>query len=768
MTNSLRNKCQHQLFSSSKFFLIAIFCLIHSIANAQVAVLKGTVTDAVSRVGIPGISVVVLPLQKAVNTDADGNFSIDLDSGAYTVEFRALGYQVVSKKISLNAGRQEVLNISMEPISKELGTTVISAGKFEQKLEEVSVTMAVLKTAYLENSNQTTAETAMEQVPGVTVIDGQANIRGGSGFSYGAGSRVLVLVDDLPALAGDANDVKWSFLPIENVEQIEVLKGASSALFGSSALNGVINMRTAYPKDKPETKVTFFSGWYGTPKREFTKWWKRNDQRTSGMSFSHRQQFGQFDLVLGGNYFNDDGYRDGESEIRKRGNINLRYRFKKVQGLSAGIAVNTQQSVGGNFLIWQDDSLGTLLPLGGVGDSTSTLSLYTTKRTTVDPYITYVGKKASHRLRTRYYLTNNVNNTNQEARAEVYFGEYLFQYHFSEWLTTTAGISSSKTTVNGDLYSKQNGDNTAIYAQVDGGYKRLKATVGVRNEQGHISGESLDAQQLFRAGANYHLLKFTYLRASYGQGFRFPSIAEKFIKTQVGNIVIYPNDSLKTETGWSAEIGVNQGFKIGNFRGLVDVSVFQTNYRDMMEFTFGGWGVPGVDPFFGLGFKSTNIGNANISGFEISVTGEQMIGKIKQQLMMGYTWIDPVQDDFNPAKDTLVNSSTENVLKYRYRQMFKFDAEWTYKKVAFGFSSRYYSFMENIDKAFEVTIPGVQHYRAANHNGDWIFDSRLAFLLNKSFTFSFIVKNVFNEEFMTRPADIQPPRSFIFQLLMKI
>ena len=61
----------------------------------------------------------------------------------------------------------------------------------------------------------------MEQVPGVTIIDGQANIRGGSGFSYGAGSRVLLLVDDLPMLAADAGDIKWSFLPVENLEQVE-------------------------------------------------------------------------------------------------------------------------------------------------------------------------------------------------------------------------------------------------------------------------------------------------------------------------------------------------------------------------------------------------------------------------------------------------------------------------------------------------------------------------------------------------------------------
>jgi len=70
--------------------------------------------------------------------------------------------------------------------------------------------------------------------------------QGGSGYSYGAGSRVLVLVDDLPLLSPDAGDVKWDYLPVENISQVEIIKGASSVLYGSSALNGIINVRTAY------------------------------------------------------------------------------------------------------------------------------------------------------------------------------------------------------------------------------------------------------------------------------------------------------------------------------------------------------------------------------------------------------------------------------------------------------------------------------------------------------------------------------------------
>ena len=87
------------------------------------------------------------------------------------------------------------VKIILNEVSKKLDVVVISAGKFEQRIEETTVSMEVIKPQMIENKNTTEIQTAMEQIPGVNITDGQANIRGGSGWSYGAGSRVLVMVD---------------------------------------------------------------------------------------------------------------------------------------------------------------------------------------------------------------------------------------------------------------------------------------------------------------------------------------------------------------------------------------------------------------------------------------------------------------------------------------------------------------------------------------------------------------------------------------------
>lgn len=92
--------------------------------------------------------------------------------------------------------------------------------------------MDVIDAGQIENTHTLSIDEAVQQVPGVTILDDQASIRGGNGYSYGVGSRVLLMLDELPFLTGASSEAKWNFLPIENISSMEVIKGASSALYG--------------------------------------------------------------------------------------------------------------------------------------------------------------------------------------------------------------------------------------------------------------------------------------------------------------------------------------------------------------------------------------------------------------------------------------------------------------------------------------------------------------------------------------------------------
>ena len=308
------------------------FIQISASLFAQDAYIKGKISDSKSKETIVGASIVVDDTTGTV-TDVSGNYFFKTTEGKHKVEFKSLEFKSLLMMIDIKSNDTLSNDIVLVADSKQLGIVVVSAGKFEQNLSEVTVSMEVLKPSLIENKSLQSIENAVDQVPGVNVLDGQANIRGGSGFSYGAGSRVLVMVDEMPMLTADAGDVKWTFLPVENCEQIEVIKGASSALYGSSAINGVINFRTGYAKDEPETKIHFYGGYYDNPRRKEIIWWQDGNPTYGGMNFYHAQKIKQFDIVVGGNLYNDEGYRYLETEQRYRANTNLRYRFtKKLQG----------------------------------------------------------------------------------------------------------------------------------------------------------------------------------------------------------------------------------------------------------------------------------------------------------------------------------------------------------------------------------------------------------------------------------------------------
>jgi len=80
----------------------------------------------------------------------------------------------------------------MKETATLLNTATVTSGKFEKPLGEVTVSLEVLQPDLIESNNATSVDDILDKVPGVTIVDGQANIRGGSGYSYGAGSRVLL------------------------------------------------------------------------------------------------------------------------------------------------------------------------------------------------------------------------------------------------------------------------------------------------------------------------------------------------------------------------------------------------------------------------------------------------------------------------------------------------------------------------------------------------------------------------------------------------
>lgn len=791
-----------------KSILLAIILLHGFLALSQI---QGVVTDKNTKKPLFGVKIYASDGQKALS-DYDGKYQLNSTNFPVKIHFNLLEYKTDTLVIE-KAGN---FDFTMGVNEKNEQTVVVSANKRAQKIEEIPISIEVIKPQLIDHKGIVNLEQAVEQTPGVFTMDGQVSIRGGSGFAYGAGSRVMVLWNGMPLLSGYAGDAQWNAIPIEQASQVEVIKGASSVLYGSGALNGVIAMAEKLPSATPETRVKVQAGIYDNPRRSSLIWWGKDSvQKFNPMNQQievfRSQMFKSTGYTLSTVFYNDQGYRQGEKETRGRVSGTFYFRPKKIERFKSGIGFNYQYHKTGNFLIWQSDSLG-YSPSGGADTSNpaSTLSMNLANRLFIDPYLIYIDKfNNKHHLKTRMYWTQNENisNSAQSNGAVVYFTDYNFQRQFKTGGTLISGLSNTTNMVLSNLFGNHQSNNAAFYAQYEHHIGKFDFTAGMRVEHFIMDGKSGDSDfklgkltlpvyPIFRAGAHYEVKKFTHLRASFGQGIRYPAVGERFTSTSVGSLNIFPNANLTPEKGWAAEIGIKQGVKMGDWKGMIDIAGFINNYSNMIEFSFGLYNPTngnnldpstsaGLSEYQGLiaqgytinnmiGFRAMNVEKAQITGVELSFNSMGKIGPVEVISLMGYTYMNPISLNNDPKYTVFNSDTTSNMLKYRFKHLVRADIEANYKKIGVGISSRYNSFMKNIDKVFEEPIagttyilPGLKAYRQIYNRGVVVFDARIAYKFSEKLRLSFIANNLFNVEYSSRPGDIQAPRNFLVQVQMK-
>jgi iron complex outermembrane receptor protein len=773
----------------TSFFLLPLFL------NAQIT---GTVEDKVTNAPLIGAKLIASDGNKTLS-DFEGKFQLDCKKFPVTIIVSLLQY--VSDTIKVDQAGPITIKLKEPEKDKDLDMVVVSAGRRKQAIEEVPVSMEIIKPQLIDNKGITDLEQAVDQTPGVFTMDGQVSIRGGSGFAYGAGSRVLLLWNGMPLLSGYAGDTQWNAIPMEQASQIEVMKGASSVLYGSGALNGVIALAEKEPGLKPETKVKVMGGFYGNPPRESLKWWSKTPFFQQIEAY-RGQMFKKTGYTISTTLFHNDGYRQGETEYRGRVSGTIYLLPQKINRLKAGIGYNFQMQKTGNFLIWQSDTLG-YVPSGGADTSKaeSTLTYNLGQRLFIDPYIKYIDKKNNkHSLKTRmYYAYNgNINNPSQSNGAVIYYTDYQFQKNFGTAVTLTSGISNIYNVVTSNLFGNHTSNNAAIYSQYEHHIGKFDISAGIRLEHFQMDGRTGDSDfmlnkkdsvalpfyPVLRTGFHYEIAKYTHLRASIGQGIRYPSVAERYTQTSVGALNIFPNATLRPEIGWAAELGIKQGVRIGDWKGMFDVAGFINNYSNMIEFAFGIYnpsnialsGDPNSPGYINkwVGFKAVNAEAARITGIDLSFNSMGKIGDFEIISLIGYTYMNPISLNNDSLYQATYSLQGTNLLKYRFNHLVKADIEVNWNNFSFGISNRYSSFMKNIDKVFEEPIagstyilPGLKQYRQKYNKGNLVFDVRIGYKINENFRVGLIANNVFNAEYSSRPGDIQPPRNFMAQLQMK-
>lgn len=747
-----------------------MFCIA---APSLAQSVSGVVSDATSGKTLSGVIVLVSGGAEVI-TGQDGSYHIALSPGNYSIRFSEIGFDSAEQQIRIEAQQQLTLNIALRKSVKQLDVVVVSGSLYAKNLSRETVSIDVIPSSLIQNTNAVNLSDAITKSPGVYMMDEQANIRGGTGFTYGAGSRVMVVLDDQVLLAPDRGDVKWNFIPMENVQQIEIIKGASSVLYGSSALNGVIAVRTAWPGAEPYNNITVYNGFYDKPSFKPAAWWE-SDPTFTGMQFSHREAYKKYDLVLGGYFAEHGSYLEGQHSSRGRLDWKTRFHTEN-KNLTWGIDGNGMLDDEGTFFLWQDPDSGAYLPFGGYLDTTtSTLLNWKYQWLIVDPWLNYFDRHHNeHRFKMRLYDNHVLYSDSTGGNAWLLNLDYRFHREFGNGLLLTCGESAYYFHVRDDELLDHSGLQGGIYCEIDKEFfGRLTLDAGVREEFYQLDSMAGTGVPVWKGGLNYRLNDKTFLRASYGQGYRFPSLVEQYARTSLGALNIFPNPDLSAEYGWNSEVGIKRSLQFGEWTGYADLALYLTDYFDMTEFTFNFYSGEGI------GFKSINTSRARIGGMEITLNGEGQVFGHLLSIDAGYNYVYPAdinQDSSNLQFGNFLqhffNGFTEHpgdsvflqsVLKYRFRHMFRADAEYDLARFYFGGDINYFSLMENLDPIYIKYISGINEYRSAHMHGDWVLDLRVGYRITKNTQARLLVKNVFNRMYALRVAKYDPPRNFTLQ-----
>jgi outer membrane receptor for ferrienterochelin and colicins len=698
--------------------------------------LIGTIKDAETGQAVVGANVTLQGTFLGAATDASGRFAIvHIPVGTYVVAISMIGYERLKTegvKVAGDETRSLAIVIHSLPIQSE--PVIITANRREQSFQEVPVSVSTVSAKMIADRNNVTLDDALRYVPGVNMMSDQVNIRGSTGYSRGVGSRVLVLLDGLPYITGDTGEINWETIPMFEVERIEVVKGAGSALYGSSALGGVINVITRETPAEPEIRFRAYSGLYDKPR--YPEWeWTTQPRFNSGITGSYSGGTGSLKYLVSVGRSVDESFRENDTYQRWSLFAKVKYDLSSSQSLT--VAGNYLYRTHGNFFWWQS----LQAPLRPAESQRN--GLVTSDRGNISiAYKEFVSDKFFYTVKGIYFgnfwRDDSSGRVNNVSTSHLFSVDVQGTYDANAANTLTFGFAANYDRVDANLFGTHPGVGAAVYAQDELALTgEIKLTAGLRFDWERVSILKATAQLNPKIGLVYMPDKETSIRASFGSGFRYPAIGELYIEssTNVSSVAVLPNPDLKVESSLSYEVGMNRS--IGTVM-VVDVAAFRNDFKDLIE--------PSVqikryhpNPLSsyeveGPVIQFDNVTKARIEGVEVDVRVEWWKKWFSTDIGYTYTWPWDVGDDV--------------ILKFRPRHILYAGGIFSWGRLRASVDGRYLSRIERIDENLVRLAPIVDgdarvaikivDVRVSYDFIDFGYPLRLGFNINNLLNYSYV------------------------------
>lgn len=248
---------------------ICFFALLHESAPLEAAVLHGSVVDAQGK-AVGFATVKVEGSGQTTVTDGEGKFRLqDIPEGTQTVIADHASHAPIKKTITVSSGNHLVLRFNNVKTSVFADAIVVTATRTPRFLRDAPLPVKLIERDHIEEVQAISAADVLEHEPGITILPNGFTRRSVSIHGLPE-SYSLLLVDGQRVYGRHADAKDFDNVPASMIEQIELIKGPSSVLYGSDAIAGIVNIITRKGADKPEGGAEITAGNYESRHARFS------------------------------------------------------------------------------------------------------------------------------------------------------------------------------------------------------------------------------------------------------------------------------------------------------------------------------------------------------------------------------------------------------------------------------------------------------------------------------------------------------------------
>jgi len=291
-----------KLNTSRPAYIGLFLMLIALLANAGAAdMVTGNILDASNQQPVPGVQIEIVTLQIATTSDNSGYFELDLTtSEPQEMLLSHIGFQDQIIEIHGDGLDLETMNYYLQPTILRGNEIMVTATRTSRSLAQIPGRAGVIMATDFNRTTATQVDAVLQRIPGINIhrtsgdyeVRPVISMRGVGGDDPG---RTLILLNGVPINKSDTGVANLKRIQIQQIDRVEILKGAGSALYGASAMGGVVNFLTRPATENLSGQIGLHSGTHNTQKLN--------------MSLARRFNNG-FELSLSGYRGSGDGYVD--------------------------------------------------------------------------------------------------------------------------------------------------------------------------------------------------------------------------------------------------------------------------------------------------------------------------------------------------------------------------------------------------------------------------------------------------------------------------